>query len=136
MKNLGIPIGWADGFVPHDTRHAAITHSLNLGVNNLEVSAMAGHTNPNTTLRIYAHRLKQGVVQGVEKINDAFEQMEKSQSINEKQEIDFKIKLNLDKEQNETGTKMEQIKKANSQMTQFVGRKSLNDSKDTYQFYN
>ena len=135
MKNLGIPIGLADGYVPHDTRHAAITHSLNLGVNNLEVSAMAGHTNPNTTLRIYAHRLKQGVVKGIEKINNAFEEMEKSQSINEKQEIDLKIKLNLNKDQNQTGTKMEQIKKANSQADKFVGKKSLNDSKDTYQFY-
>lgn len=67
---------------------------------------------------------------------DAFEEMEKSQSINKKQEIDFKIKLNLNKDQNQTGTKLEQIKKANSQAEKFVGKKSLNDSKDTYQFYN
>ena len=62
--------------------------------------------------------------------------MEKSQALNEKQEIDLKIKLNLNKDQNHTGTKMEQIMKANSQMTQFVEKKSLNAPKDTYQFYN
>jgi hypothetical protein len=135
MKSLGIPVGWADGYVPHDTRHAAISHSFNLGVNNLEVSAMAGHLNLNTTLKVYARRVNQGVVQGVDKINNAFEKAEESLSSNEKSGIEFKIELNLGKELNESGTKVEQIQKANSQADKFVGKMQRNKSKDSYQSY-
>lgn len=135
MKSLGIPAGWADGYVPHDTRHAAISHSFNLGVNNLDVSAMAGHSNLSTTLKVYAHRLNQGVVQGVDKINNAFEKAEESLSSNKKLGIEFKIEFNLDKELNESGTKVEQIQKANSQGDKFVGKMPKNKSIDTYQSY-
>ena len=41
----------------HDLRHTAISHQIEGGADIVSVSKVAGHSNPATTLRIYAHEL-------------------------------------------------------------------------------
>lgn len=41
----------------HDLRHTAISHQIEGGADIVSVSKIAGHSNPSTTLRIYAHEL-------------------------------------------------------------------------------
>lgn len=41
----------------HDLRHTAISHQIEGGADIVSVSKIAGHSNPATTLRIYAHEL-------------------------------------------------------------------------------
>ena len=41
----------------HDLRHTAISHQIEGGADIVSVSKVAGHSNPSTTLRIYAHEL-------------------------------------------------------------------------------
>jgi integrase len=41
----------------HDLRHYVATTMLLDGENPLEVAAQLGHSNPSTTLRVYAHYL-------------------------------------------------------------------------------
>jgi|GEM_PF-3401302 len=59
----GIYIAWREwqkvaGIGPykfHEIRHSHVTHSLNNGIAIHHVSKQAGHSSPNTTLRVYAH---------------------------------------------------------------------------------
>jgi integrase len=41
----------------HDLRHTAISHQIQGGADIVSVSKVAGHSSPQTTLRIYAHEL-------------------------------------------------------------------------------
>jgi integrase len=41
----------------HDLRHTAISHQIQGGADIVSVSKVAGHSNPYTTLKVYAHEL-------------------------------------------------------------------------------
>jgi integrase len=41
----------------HDLRHTAISHQIEGGADIVSVSKVAGHSNPYTTLKVYAHQL-------------------------------------------------------------------------------
>lgn len=41
----------------HDLRHTAISHQIEGGADIVSVSKVAGHSNPYTTLKVYAHEL-------------------------------------------------------------------------------
>lgn len=48
----------------HGFRHSVVTNALHNGVDLATVSSMVGHSNPNTTLRVYTHEVKQATAVG------------------------------------------------------------------------
>lgn len=48
----------------HGFRHSMVTNALHNGVDLATVSSIVGHSNPNTTLRVYTHEVKQATAIG------------------------------------------------------------------------
>jgi integrase len=57
VKALGLP-----AVTPHGLRHWYGSYLISLGVPITTVSALMGHSNPATTMRIYAHELREDVI--------------------------------------------------------------------------
>ena len=58
----------------HDLRHSFISNALANGANVIAVAEYAGHKNPNTTLSVYAHAMKDAkkeLIDNMEKLYDA-----------------------------------------------------------------
>jgi integrase len=44
---------------PHQFRHSAVSLQLQEGISIADIAKRAGHANPNVTLSIYSHTLKE-----------------------------------------------------------------------------
>ena len=58
----------------HGFRHSVVTNALHNGVDLATVSSMVGHSNPNTTLRVYTHEVKQATAIGFDTIANLLRQ--------------------------------------------------------------
>ena len=56
----------------HDLRHAALTEMGKAGVHPVIVSALAGHSDPAFTMRVYQHAWDEGAEQGAAAIDAVY----------------------------------------------------------------
>ena len=59
----------------HDLRHTAISQQIESGTDVVAVSKIAGHSNPSTTLKIYAHQLDRSKDEVRKSIDDKYQNL-------------------------------------------------------------
>ena len=65
----------------HNFRHALVTNLVHERTDIATVSSIVGHSNPNITLGIYTHEIKEATARGCDTISNLLkERMEKSAS--------------------------------------------------------
>jgi integrase len=73
FKRLAAQAGLDPETTLHDLRHAVITQLGRNKVHPLIVSAIAGHSDPAFTMRVYQHAWEEGVDEGVAALGKAFD---------------------------------------------------------------
>lgn len=133
LRELGLEVG-RYGYSAHDARHSGISMGFELGINPVEISHLAGHSNFSTTAKVYAHKINKRGYGAVNELSKEFEKYANQISDSTSKIKNVEPKPTILDQNNKFGTKMTQNAKKETQMSKIVREKQSKKGNDTYLF--